>query len=74
MTPEENGKSSFRARPIFRIFAVILALPAICLGSLALLDQIGASNGHSFSTKFGIAAVALGVLFLVVGIRRRLFK
>jgi hypothetical protein len=61
-------KKDFRARPVFRILAIILSLPLIAMGTLAIVDR----TAHSM--KIGIPAVVFGVLFLIVGTRGFLVK
>jgi hypothetical protein len=61
----------FRARPFCRIVAVTVSVPAICIGVLALVSN-GAETPSS--NKFDISSLVLGILFLLLGIRGRLFR
>lgn len=68
---KDKGQSPSRTRPFFRIIAMIISLPAICMGVLALISN---SPETPSSSKFGVSSLALGILFLLLGIRGRLLK
>jgi hypothetical protein len=67
-------RPSFVCRPVFRVLAILVSVPVICLGGLGLFDYVRGVHVEPSSMKFVIASLALGLLFLVVGIRGRLIK
>ena len=70
-----DSRWNSKGRPIFRILSFILSVVFIPIGLLALKEKFGSHPVEFDSTfKFGIAALGWGIIFLIIGIRGRIFK
>jgi hypothetical protein len=68
----KNTHNSFLARPLFRIAALLLSVPMLAIGVLALFT--GTSTADTSRWKVGVSATFVGIGLIVVGVRGRFLK
>lgn len=70
-----DSRWNSRARPIFRILALLLSLVFIFYSVITFIDIIN-SNSIKFDSSFksGISSLITGIILLIIGLRGRLFK
>lgn len=70
-----DSRWNSKSMPVLRVLSFLLSVIFIPMGVLALKEKIGAEPIEFDSTfKFGIAALGWGIIFLIIGIRGKIFK